>query len=127
MNVWIGTLESKSNEYNMTHVATSQHSTAKRSVCNNSDSKLSSSFQESDLLILNIKREGGILNLKCRDWVDGVSSSKCIDRAFRQPEIFHLSRSNTRVKASPIDEQRENLLDKACHSSNGKLRIGSSL
>ena len=74
----------------LTYVATGDETPAKGSVCDDLDSKLPRSLQDSNRLILDVQGEGGIFNLDGRDWVDQVCPAKGRSRNLREPDVFDL-------------------------------------
>lgn len=76
-----------------THDLAPQEATADRRVGNDRDTKLARSFKETDLLVFDVEREGGILNLNRAYGVHRVRAPEGFGRNFGEAEVLDLARS----------------------------------
>lgn len=54
----------------------SQETAAERRVRDDLDAEFAGGLQETDLGVLNVEREGRVLDLDCSDWVHSMSSAQ---------------------------------------------------
>ena len=86
-------IEDRQQRQEDTYISARQKSATKGRIGNNCDSKLTRRFQDSYLLIFNIKGKGRVFDLEGRDGVHSVGATKRGLGDFGQADVFHFSRS----------------------------------
>ncbi len=76
-----------------THKPATQNPPPKWSVCHNSDTQLASGLEQRQFRVLNIKREGRILELDSGDGVHCVRPAQRFRGAFGETDISNFARS----------------------------------
>ena len=92
------------------YVLTSQETTTKRRVGDNSDAELLARFEESDLLVFDIEREGRVLDLEGRDGVHRMRATESLLRAFGQANVANLSLPEYQRSDNCLGERSKGLL-----------------
>lgn len=74
-----------------THILPCDKPTAERRICDDCNAELARDLKEPNLLVLDIEREGRVLDLQRRDRVHGMCAPKCVCRALREAEVLYLA------------------------------------
>ena len=72
-----------------THVFARQEAASQRRVCDDSDAELTRCLEETDLLVLDVEREGRVLDLDGRNGVHRVCTPQALRRAFGKTDVLH--------------------------------------
>jgi hypothetical protein len=60
-----------------------------RGVCNDRDAELAARFEQRDLEVLDVEREGAVFDFDSSDGVDGVCAMEGTGGDFREAEVLY--------------------------------------